>query len=535
MKYIVVTGGIISGLGKGITSSSIALLFQSMGYVVTMIKIDPYLNVDSGLISPYEHGECFVLSDGGECDLDLGNYERALNINLTRHHNITTGRIYAEVIRKERKGEYCGSTVQVVPHITNEIIKQINETSHLLINDSVPEVCIIEVGGTIGDIEGLPFIEALQQMKSCCEDSFCFVHVVMTINNPEPKTKPIQHSVSALRSRGIFPDILIVRSTEILHEDIRLKLNRFCQINKLDIISNPNANSIYEVPSNLNKQGICLRIAQRINLPVLEVDNPYIKFINYKNQSKLVEIEIGIAGKYINNIGSKSPDTYLSLCHAIEHAACYLNVKVNLHWIDCEVLEEVEDNLYDAFIIPGGFGSRGLKGKTMVAEYARKNKIPILGICLGMQIMVINYYNTHCGTGAISREWSELGDENSKYLVDILPNQNEIMGATMRLGNYQTCLLPSQVKDLYGKEQIIERHRHRYEVNNKYIEELEKVGMNFVGYSDLINGDQVVEVLELSNHPFYVGCQYHPEYRSRCSTAHPLFVGLLKSSLNNCK
>ena len=533
MKYIVITGGIISGLGKGISSSSIGFLFQSMGYVVTMIKIDPYLNVDSGLMSPYEHGECFVLGDGGECDLDLGNYERFLNIDLTRDHNITTGRIYSNVIKRERRGDYCGSTVQVVPHITDEIIDQINRTSHLKINGKTPDICVIEVGGTIGDIEGLPFIEALQQMRSQSDDMFCFVHVVMTINNPEPKTKPIQHSVSTLRSRGIFPDILIVRSNEILPTEIIHKLNRFCQIGRLDIISNPNVSNIYEVPAIFNKQDICARIGKYLHTPVTSIIAPYSKIIEHYLQNNLPIINLGIVGKYVSTIGSKSPDTYLSLCRAIEHASISLNLKVNINWIDSDDLDRLKSTLsnYQGFIIPGGFGHRGFVGKSFVAEYARIHNIPILGICLGMQIMVLDYYNSKCGHGGCSREWGNNPD-NAKYIIDILPGQNEIMGGTMRLGNYQTNLVPSKVMDLYGKDSIIERHRHRYEVNNVYVEQLEEAGLKFVGRSKLSDGNEVMEISELSDHPFYVGCQFHPEYKSRYEVPHPLFIGLLKAIIN---
>lgn len=538
MKYIVVTGGVISGIGKGITSSSIGLLFQSMGYVVSMIKIDPYLNVDAGTMSPYEHGECFVLGDGGECDLDLGNYERFLNVNLTRNHNITTGRIYANVISKERNGEYLGATVQVVPHITDEIMDQISKTSQLPINGKHPDICIIEVGGTIGDIEGLPFIESLQQMRSQSDDLFCFIHVAMAINNPEPKTKPIQHSISTLRSRGIFPDLLVIRSSEQLPQDIKQKLHRLCQINILDIISNPNVSHIYEVPGVFNDQNICTRIGNRLNLPIKAIPNPYSNIIKYYLAEKK-SIHMGIVGKYISTNNVKAPDTYLSLTHAIEHAAMSLNVKVLIDWLDSDNIDINTLPKYDCFIIPGGFGSRGIIGKLTVTKFARENKIPILGICLGMQIMVVEYYNRFCGVNGCSREWSDImssPQDQLHYIIDILPDQNNIMGGTMRLGDYTTVLSPSNVMNYYNSDVIVERHRHRYEVNNKYVPELENAGLKFIGRSTLnISPDksqqELMEIIELPNHPFYIGSQFHPEYKSRYETPHPLFVALLQSCL----
>lgn len=534
MRYVVVTGGVISGIGKGITSSSIGLLFQAMGYVVTIIKIDPYLNCDAGTISPYEHGECFVLGDGGECDLDLGNYERFLNIDLSKNHNITTGRIYSNVIQKERNGEYLGATVQVVPHITDEIMYQINKTGLLPINGKQPDVCIIEVGGTIGDIEGLPFIESLQQMRSQSDDLFCFIHVAMSINNPEPKTKPIQHSISTLRSRGIFPDLLVIRTSEILPEEIKQKLHRLCQINVLDIISNPNVSHIYEVPSVFNDQNICTRIGNRLNLHVKDIPNPYSSIIKYYSGSRR-SIRMGIVGKYMANV--KAPDTYLSLKRAIEHAAISLNVKVIIDWLDSENIPLNTLNIYNCFIIPGGFGSRGITGKLIIAKFARENKIPVLGICLGMQIMVVEYYNKFCGTKGCSREWTDIMSEPEdqlQYIIDILPDQNNIMGGTMRLGNYTTALSPSNVMNYYGSNTIIERHRHRYEVNNKYVSQLENAGIKFVGCSTLNNSSsgtlqELMEIIELPDHPYYVGCQFHPEYKSRYENPHPLFVQLLKA------
>lgn len=527
MRYIIVTGGVISGIGKGITSSSIALLFQSMGYTVTMIKIDPYLNVDAGLMSPYEHGECFVLEDGGECDLDLGNYERFLNVNLTRNHNITTGRIYQNVITKERNGDYLGATVQIVPHITDEIMFQIRTTSMIPVNDKVPDICVIEVGGTIGDIEGLPFIEAIQQMRMNINDTFCFIHVAMAINNPEPKTKPIQHSVSTLRSRGIFPDLLVVRwhDTKAIPYDIKQKLQRLCQIAFDDIITNPDVTNIYSVPGIFNFQNICERIGKRLQIPVRITIDPYISIIKRDTPSKIV---VGVIGKYTNS--NKAPDTYLSLVHAISHAGYGLQLQPEINWIDSENIDTSKLEHNDCFIIPGGFGSRGILGKLMIAKYAREHKKPILGLCLGMQIMVVDCYNSTTQIGT-SREWEDI-IPSTNYVIDILPDQTGIKGGTMRLGNYTSFLKDSIVKNLYGSDTIVERHRHRYEVNNAYVEELLATGLKFPGFSEGINGNPLMEICELQDHPFYIGSQFHPEYKSRLSHPHPLFIGLFKATLS---
>lgn len=532
MKYIVVTGGVISGIGKGITSSSIAILFKEMGFVVTMIKIDPYLNIDAGTMSPFEHGECFVLEDGGECDLDLGNYERFLNINLTRNHNITTGRIYQRVISKERNGDYLGSTVQVVPHITDEIMLQIRTASVIPINGKIPQICVIEVGGTIGDIEGLPFIEALQQMRLNPDDSFCYVHVAMAINNPDPKTKPIQHSISTLRSRGIFPDLLVVRwhDNDLMPKEIKEKLHRMCQIATEDIITNPDVDSIYSVPGVFNQQDICARISSPLKIsPVERRTDPFLSILSRLGGKW--KIKIGIVGKYTNLSVGKAPDTYLSLVRAIEHAGFSLNVNPEICWIDSENVKESELGNYDCFIIPGGFGSRGIPGKLLVTKYARENNVPILGICLGMQIMVVDCFNNLSGNIGCSSEWKEIiSDPDPHYVVDILPDQTGVKGGTMRLGSYETTLYKSKVMDLYRSSTITERHRHRYEVNNECVDILEIYGLKFVGTSRGSNGNELMEICELDDHPFYIGCQFHPEYKSRVEVPHPLFVGLLSAA-----
>jgi len=521
MRFIIVTGGVISGIGKGSTSSSIGLLFQTMGYTVTMIKIDPYLNTDASLLSPYEHGECFVTDDGGESDLDIGGYERMLNINLTKNHNITTGQIYESVIYKERRGEYLGKTVQVIPHITDEIIRKIKFTSQLPINDKVPDICIIELGGTIGDLEGLPFVEAIQQMKMNDEDNFCFVHVGMIINNPEPKTKPIQHSVITLRGRGIFPDLLIIRNKDIISEDIKQKLSKMCQIKYNDIIISKNVDSTYEIPTNLNIQNICKQIGKRLNLEIQDVKNPYENVFNSQiNSHKFVFV--GIMGKYKLDKCKNNPDMYLSLLKALEHVTINTGIKIKVEFI------ESTDNLsqYDSFIIAGGFGSKGIKEKLEVAKYARENKIPILGLCLGMQVMVVDCFNNLVGKNGYSSEWTSDKDDNICYVIDILHNQNEIMGGTMRIGSHPILLKSSKVKDIYKSDVIYERFRHRYFVNMQYVQELEDKGLKFVG-----SNDNHMDICDLENHPFYIGTQYHPEYKSKPLLPHPLFVAFIQTCL----
>lgn len=523
-KYIVVTGGVISGLGKGITASSIGLLLKNRGLSVTAIKIDPYLNVDAGTMSPYEHGECYVLADGGEADLDLGNYERFLDVDLTKHHNITTGQVYHDVIKRERSGGYLGKTVQIVPHITDEIISRIEKVSKIDVGLGRPDVCIIEIGGTIGDMETAPFIEAIRQMTCQKKNKFCFVHVSMTIDNGELKTKPTQHSVASLRSYGIFPDFLIMRTPDILSPELVKKLSIFCHIPEEHIISNTNVPNIYYVPKIFQNQEIDAKIITLLDLKVSKIDSDvskkYEKILKHFEGPKQ-EIELGIVGKYVG-----SQDTYLSLIRAVEHASFEAEAFVNVHWIDAEKVEKYDLKKYDGFIIPGGFGSRGIEGMIYVAEFTRINKVPNLGICLGLQVMVTEYLRFR-GLIASSTEWNP---EIEEPVIDILPDQTGIMGGTMRLGNCETYLEPkSKVARLYSKDRIVERHRHRYEVNNKYVHLLGDISVS--GTSISKSEQKLVEVIEHSDHPFYIGTQYHPEYRSRYDKPHPLFVGLLRTIL----
>lgn len=534
MKYIVITGGVISGLGKGITASSIGLLLKSRGLNVTAIKIDPYLNVDAGTMSPYEHGECYVLADGGEGDLDLGNYERFLDIDLTKDHNITTGKIYQSVINKERNGDYLGKTVQIIPHITNEIQEWIERVTQIKVNNNFEnDVCIIELGGTIGDMETAPYIEALRQLSfKVGKHNLCFVHVSLIVNNGEPKTKPTQQNIATLRSLGIIPNILVLRTDSIVSDEIKQKLNMFCHVDPDNIISNINVPNIYYVPQTFKDQQVCEKIGKilALNFPMkYEINKSFIDYtnvINYFNKRENCEIvKVLIAGKYTG-----SQDTYLSLIRAVEHAAIYTDIYVHINWLDTETIEDhnidVSNKLkeYHCIIIPGGFGHRGTEGKIKVATYARKNNIPLLGICLGMQVMVIEYAQ-HIGIkNATSLEWDNKLEGSN--IIDILPNQTGIKGGTMRLGNYQTFLdNKSFVREIYGKNEIIERHRHRYEVNNTFVDILEQNGLRFSGKS---NNNSLMEIIELDKNDFYIGCQFHPEYKSRYNVPHPLFVGLLK-------
>lgn len=528
MKFIVVTGGVISGLGKGITASSIGLLLQSRGLNVTAIKIDPYLNVDAGTMSPFEHGECYVLGDGGEVDLDLGNYERFLNIELTKDHNITTGKIYSKVIEGERNGKYLGKTVQMVPHVTDEIQDWIAKVSIIpIIDDIIPDICIIELGGTVGDIENKLFITAISQMASMAhsDHEFCFVHVGMIIETGgEYKTKPTQHSITELRSSGIFPDILVIRSSKMLSQEILTKLSTFCQVRKENIICNIDLPNIYYVPNLFKNQNICAKIGKKLNINFINNDYDLMKYGNILDYFGKIEekkqVNIAIAGKYVG-----SQDTYLSLIRAIEHAGFFLNINAKVHWIDTIHMNKIKEK-YDGFIIPGGFGVNGVEGKLLVAKYARENDVPLLGICYGMHVMTIEYARS---IGIIHGQSSEWDGSATDPIIHILPGQNEVMGGTMRLGNYETRLkVGTKIHKIYGKTRIIERHRHRYEFNNDYCDILTKHKLVISGISE---GNKLVETIELADKKFYLGCQFHPEYKTRYTDPHPLFIAFLKSTI----
>jgi CTP synthase len=520
MKYIVVTGGVISSIGKGITSSSIGLILKSFGYTITAIKIDPYLNIDAGLMSPGEHGECYVLEDGGETDLDLGNYERFLDINLTKDHNITTGKIYNNVISKERHGKYLGKTVQIMPHLTNEIQSWIDYASKLPINNKTPDFCIIEIGGTIPDMENAPFVEAIRQMSLNQEHQFCFIHVSLIIDNHELKTKPTQQSVASLRTLGIIPNLLILRTPYALHNDLLNKLSIQCHIPQSNIISNINVKNIYYVPHNFIQQKVMDKIFYHFRMNNVPMPNftSYYSILNHFNKNKPI-LNIAIAGKYMN-----MTDAYLSIIRALDHASFLLGVGINIKWLNTEEPIVIKD--IHAVIIPGGFGVRGIRGKLEVARICRKYKIPMLGICLGMQVMICELLQDNM----IEAESTEWNPNTPNPVIHILPNQNQVYGGTMRLGNYATYIHNNtKTLSIYNNNNnIVERHRHRYEFNNTYTETLNKFGMTISGINKEHN---LAEIVEITDHPFYIGCQFHPEYSSKNNYPHPLFVGLLRACL----
>jgi CTP synthase len=532
MKFIFITGGVISSLGKGITAASLGRLLKARGFKVNMIKIDPYLQIDAGTMSPYEHGEVFVTEDGGETDLDLGHYERFIDENLTKNNNITTGKIYWSVLTKERKGEYLGKTVQVIPHITNEIkdwIKRLGEGY---------DITIVEIGGTVGDIESLPFLEAIRQFKKDVgKENVLYIHVSLLPYiraAGELKTKPTQHSVKELRSIGIQPDILICRTEMPISDKIREKLALFCDVDKDAVIEARDARTIYEVPLNLEKEGLGKLVTKKLNLPDREPDlKEWRRFVD-RVINPLNEITIGIVGKYV-----ELKDAYLSITEALIHAGAKNDTKVNINWIHSERLENEEfeeildryreNNQLDGILVPGGFGDRGVEGKINAIKYARENDIPFLGICMGMQCAVIEFARNVCGLeGANSTEF----DENTKYpVVDLLPEQKEIdaKGGTMRLGAYPAILKEGTLAyKLYGKKEVYERHRHRYEVNPEYHEILENHGLTISGKSP---DGRLAEFIEIDKNRYFIATQAHPEFKSRPNKPHPLFDGLVRAAL----
>ncbi|AEF96236.1 glutamine hydrolyzing CTP synthase [Methanotorris igneus] len=533
MKYIFITGGVVSSLGKGITASSIGRLLKARGFKVNMIKIDPYLQIDAGTMSPYEHGEVFVTEDGGETDLDLGHYERFVDINLTSRNNITTGKIYWSVLTKERKGEYLGKTVQVIPHITNEIKDWIKELGEGY------DVTIVEIGGTVGDIESLPFLEAIRQFKKDVgKENVLYIHVSLLPyirTAGELKTKPTQHSVKELRGIGIQPDILVCRTEVPMGEKIREKLALFCDVDKEAVIEARDARTIYEVPLNLEKEGLGKLITKKLNLPDREPDLREWRAMVDRIINPMHEITIGIVGKY-----AELKDAYMSITEALVHAGAKNDTRVNINWIHSEVLEKEdyveildkfrEDGKLDGILVPGGFGDRGIEGKINAINYARENNIPFLGICLGMQCAVIEYARNVCKLeGANSTEF----DENTPHpVIDLLPEQKEVTqkGGTMRLGAYPAILKEGTLAyKLYDKKEVYERHRHRYEVNPEYHSILEEHGLVISGTSP---DGRLAEFIEIQDHKYFIATQAHPEFKSRPNKPHPLFDGLVKASLS---
>jgi CTP synthase len=524
-KFIFVTGGVMSGLGKGITAASTGRLLANAGFDVTAVKIDPYLNVDAGTMNPYQHGEVYVLKDGGEVDLDLGNYERFLDIDMTFDHNITTGKVYQHVIENERAGDYLGKTVQIIPHITDDIKRRIREAAE------GHDVCIVEVGGTVGDIEGMPYLEALRQFAhEEDDDDILFTHVTLVpySKNGEQKTKPTQHSVKELRSIGLQPDILVGRCEDRLDDKTREKIALFCDVPTDAVFSNPDVEDIYHVPLMVEEEGLDEYVMDRLNLadealPAEDRDNRWRELVT---QETAGEVEIALVGKY------GLEDAYISIHESLKHAGLEAGVDVNTTWVHSEDLAGGCDGQFedvDGVVVPGGFGSRGIEGKIEACRYARENDLPYLGLCLGFQMAVVEFARNVLGLeGAHSAEI----DEDTPYpVIDLLPEQYEMedMGGTMRLGAHKTTIQPRTLAhEVYGDTSCVERHRHRYEVNPEYIEDLEDAGLTFSGRSH-----NRMEILELDDHHYFLGTQFHPEFRSRPGRASPPFVGLLDAILGN--
>lgn len=527
-KYIFVTGGVTSSLGKGIISSSLAKLLQGRGYSVTIQKLDPYINIDPGTLNPYEHGECYVTEDGAETDLDLGHYERFSNTQTSQANNVTTGRIYQNVINKERKGEYLGSTVQVVPHITDEIKRCVKLLGHTGKYDFV----ITEIGGTVGDIESLPFVEAIRQLRWEMPDDSLVIHLTLVpylSAAQELKTKPTQHSVKSLQEQGVQPDIIVCRCEKHLTASIKAKIALFCNVEKTSVIECIDADSIYDVPILMMDEGLDKEVLRKTNMPVNDEINieEWKRFLQHLH-NPTNEITVGLVGKYV-----ELKDAYKSIREALIHGGVANETKVHIKSIHSEFVTkdnvaEVLDGV-DGILVAPGFGNRGIEGKIIAAEYARVNNIPFMGICLGMQCAVVEFARNVLGyVDAHSREM----DSNTKHpVIDIMAEQKNIvnMGGTMRLGAYP-CRLEegSKLHKAYGDIIISERHRHRYEFNNEYMDEFKKHGMKMVG----INPDtNLVEAVELENHPWYIASQYHPEYKSTVAKPHPMFVGFVAAML----
>ncbi len=519
-KHIFVTGGVVSSLGKGITAASLGRLLKSRGLKVTIQKLDPYLNVDPGTMSPFQHGEVFVTDDGAETDLDLGHYERFIDESLTRDCNVTAGKIYSTIITRERRGDFLGGTVQVIPHVTNEIKDRIKRIAE----DTNPDVVITEVGGTVGDIESLPFLESIRQLRrDLGRENVCYIHVTLVpwiAASKELKTKPTQHSVQELRSIGIQPDFIVCRADRSLDESIRRKIALFCDVEAHAVVEAVDARSIYEVPLNLSRQGLDEMVIERLELQCAERDmDDWNEFVSH-SMTLTKEVDIALVGKYV-----QLPDAYLSVTEALDHAGIFHDHKVNVHWVDAETLtpEEVDATLarFDGILVPGGFGIRGIEGKIRAATFARVNKVPYFGICLGMQVAVAEFARNVAGlSGANSTEFDPVTEHP---VIDLMLDQHEVedMGGTMRLGTYP-CTVAADTRgfEAYGQELIYERHRHRYEVNNAYRDRLTEAGLTLSGLSP---DGRLVEMIELADHPWFLGNQGHPEFKSRPTRPAPLF------------
>ncbi|MEG6617436.1 CTP synthase [Peptococcaceae bacterium 1198_IL3148] len=531
-KYIFVTGGVVSSLGKGITAASLGRLLKNRGLKVAIQKLDPYINIDPGTMSPYQHGEVFVTEDGAETDLDLGHYERFIDENLSQSSNVTTGKIYWSVINKERRGDYLGATVQVIPHVTNEIKERILKSGE----EFGADVVISEIGGTVGDIESQPFLEAIRQLKGDLgRDNVMYIHVTLVPYigaANELKTKPTQHSVKELRGIGIQPDIIVTRTERPLSKEMEEKLALFCDIDKDAVVQCVDAHSIYEVPLLLEAEGFDDIVVERMKIKCNDADmSEWQDMVDRMNNLKWAT-KIALVGKYVS-----LPDAYLSVAEALRHAGLHHGTSIDIRWINSEDLEhmDVKDLLadVDGILIPGGFGDRGIEGKIKAIQYARENRIPMLGICLGMQLAVIEFARNVLG-------WKEANssefDKNTPYpVIDLLPEQKDIdnMGGTMRLGRYDSVLKPGTLAyQAYGTEMISERHRHRYEFNNKYRQDLEQKGMVFSG---TLPGRELVEIIEIPEHPWFLATQFHPEFKSRPYRPQPLFRDFIGAAIRYSK
>lgn len=528
-KFIFITGGVVSSLGKGITAASLGCLLKSRGLSISILKLDPYINVDPGTMSPYQHGEVFVTDDGAETDLDLGHYERFIDANLSKSNNVTTGKIYWSVITKERKGDFLGGTVQVIPHITNEI----KERVHRVAKESQADIVIVEVGGTVGDIESLPFLEAIRQFKNDVgRDDVMYIHLTLMPYigaAAELKTKPTQHSVKELRGIGIQPDVIVCRSQKTISDEIKAKIALFCDIDKNAVIPNLDARTIYEVPLLLEQAGLDDIVIRRLGLKCQERDLAVWRQMVDKMTSLKNQVTIAIVGKYVS-----LPDAYLSVAEALRHGGIAHDAEIRIKWVDSEVIEQGDVRevigAVDGILVPGGFGNRGIEGKIEAIRWAREQKIPFLGICLGMQCAVIEFARNVCGmAGANSSEF----DPDTPYpVIDLLPEQKEIedLGGTMRLGLDPVKILPDNRACLaYQQEVVYERHRHRYEVNNQFTGKFQSAGLNIVG---ILPDRQLVEIIELPDHPWFVATQFHPEFKSRPHRPQPLFKDFIGAALD---
>ena len=533
-KFIFVTGGVVSSLGKGIAAASLAAILEARGLDVTILKLDPYINVDPGTMSPIQHGEVYVTEDGAETDLDLGHYERFIRTKMTSRNNFTQGRVYEDVLRRERRGEYLGANIQVIPHITNDIKQRVYDGAE------GHDIAIVEIGGTVGDIESQPFIEAIRQMGTeIGRERALFIHLTLVpFLGPagEVKTKPTQHSVKELRSVGIQPDILICRSDRKLPNNERAKIALFTNVEEKAVISLPDVDSIYKIPALLKSQELDNFVCRRFHLDAPEADLAEWEQVLYQESNPTGEVTIGMVGKYI-----ELPDAYKSVNEALKHAGLKNRLTINIQYVDSQDLETKGTDVLsrlDAILVPGGFGGRGVEGKILAAKYARENKVPYLGICLGMQVALIEYARNVAGlVDANSTEFNANSDSPVVGLITEwldaegnveLRDEKSDLGGTMRLGAQKCHLTPgSKVHDVYGSDEIVERHRHRYEVNNNFVAQLEQAGLSFTGLSE---DKKLVEIIENKDHPWFIAAQFHPEFTSTPRDGHPLFEGFVAAA-----